>query len=108
MISSGDMISSGQMISIVEFCTLTKVERPLVERWVAAGWLIPPQTAPEPAFAEIDVARARLIRELRADFGVNDEGVDLILHLLDQVYDLRRVMGEVRDELVRRKSDGES
>jgi chaperone modulatory protein CbpM len=97
------MIASGHMISIVEFCAVTKIERPLVERWVAAGWLIPPQTDPEPAFAEIDVARARLICELRGDFGVNDEGVDLILHLLDQVYDLRRVMGEVRDELNRRK-----
>lgn len=99
------MISSGHF-SIVEFCSLTRLDRPLVESWVAAGWLIPPQTEPEPAFAEVDLARARLIRELRTDFGVNDEGVDVILHLLDQVYDLRRAMGEVRDELNRSKSAG--
>src|SRR5262245_13245978 len=101
------MISSGHRFSIVEFCSLSRPDRQPVESGVPAGWLIPPQTDPEPAFAEVDLARARLIRELRADFGVNDEGVDVILHLLDQVYDLRRVMADVRDELNRRKSAGE-
>jgi chaperone modulatory protein CbpM len=94
------------MISIVEFCTVTRLEQPLVETWVAAGWLIPPQTEPEIAFAEIDVARARLISELRHDFGVNDEGVEVILHLLDQVHDLRRAMGQVLEELQRRRGAG--
>ena len=63
------------MISIVEFCVRTRLERPLVETWVRAGWLIPPRTEPEPVFAEIDVARALLIAQLRNDLGVNDEGV---------------------------------
>jgi chaperone modulatory protein CbpM len=80
------------MISMVEFCVLTRLERPVVESWVADGWLLPPQREPEPAFAEIDVARARLIVELRGDFGVNDEGVAVILHLLDQMHDLRRAL----------------
>jgi chaperone modulatory protein CbpM len=83
------------MISLMEFCVRTRLERPVVESWVAAGWLVPPQTEPEPAFADIDVARARLINELRSDMGVNEEGVELVLHLLDQVHDLRRMLGEV-------------
>jgi chaperone modulatory protein CbpM len=90
------------MIPIVEFCVLTRLEPPIVETWVAAGWLIPPQTEPEVAFAEIDVARARLICELRQDFGVNDEGVAVILHLLDQVHDLRRTLGDILAELRKR------
>lgn len=90
------------MIPIVEFCVLTRQERTVIETWVAAGWLLPPQTEPEIAFAEIDVARARLIAELRLDFGVNDEGVAVILHLLDQVHDLRRTLGDVLVELRRR------
>jgi chaperone modulatory protein CbpM len=92
------------MISVVEFCVRTRLERPVVETWVEAGWLIPPQTNPELGFAEIDVARARLISELRGDFGVNDEGVAVILHLLDQVHDLRRTLGEILNELRRRKA----
>jgi chaperone modulatory protein CbpM len=90
------------MIPIVEFCVLTRLERPIVETWIAAGWLIPPQTEPEVAFTEIDVARARLICELRQDFGVNDEGVAVILHLLDQVHDLRRTLGDILAELRKR------
>jgi chaperone modulatory protein CbpM len=92
------------MITIVEFCVRTRLERPQVESWVEVGWLVPPQTEPEIVFAEIDVARARLISDLRQDFGVNDEGVEVILHLLDQVYDLRRVLGETVKELDRRSA----
>jgi chaperone modulatory protein CbpM len=32
-----------------------------------------------------DLARIRLIRDLKEDFGVNDEGMSIILHLLDQL-----------------------
>lgn len=87
------------MISIQEFCTRTRLERPVVETWVQVGWLLPPQAEPELAFAEIDVARARLIAELRNDLGVNDEGVTVALHLLDQVYDLRRTLASVLREM---------
>jgi len=38
---------------------------------------------------EEDVARARLILELRNDFGVNDEAMPIILHLLDELYAVR-------------------
>jgi chaperone modulatory protein CbpM len=90
------------MITIVEFCSRTRLERPVVEAWVRAGWLLPPQAEPELGFADIDVARARLISELRADFGVNDDGIAVVLHLLDQVHDLRRTLAEALKELERR------
>jgi hypothetical protein len=38
------------------------------------------------------VARAQLIRDLKDDLGVNDEGVGVILNLVDQVHGLRRVL----------------
>lgn len=34
---------------------------------------------------EEDLARIRLIRDLKEDFGVNDEGMSIILQLLDQL-----------------------
>jgi chaperone modulatory protein CbpM len=94
------------VISIVEFCVLTRLERPVVETWLEAGWLVPPQSEPEPAFAEIDVARAKLIAELQRDFGVNDEGVTVVLHLLDQVHDLRRTLADVLEEVRRTRGQG--
>lgn len=86
------------MMAVDEFVVKIHIERRIVERWVAAGWLMP-QRDPDLAFSEVDLARARLIRDLKEDFGVNDEGVSLILHLLDQVHGLRRNMRELLEEM---------
>ncbi len=86
------------MIQVDEFLIRIHIERRIVESWIAAGWLIP-QREPELAFSEVDLARAQLIRELKEDFGVNDEGISLILHLLDQVHGLRRSMREVLEQM---------
>jgi chaperone modulatory protein CbpM len=83
------------MISAQEFLLRARLERHSLEAWIDAGWLIPPQTDPELAFSDVDVARAQLIRDLRDDLGVNDEGISVVLHLLDQVHGLRRSMQEV-------------
>jgi chaperone modulatory protein CbpM len=87
------------MIALQEFLVRCRVERQSLETWIAAGWLVPPQTEPEPTFSDVDLARAQLIRDLREDFGVNDEGVTVILHLLDQMHGLRRSMQELLSEL---------
>jgi chaperone modulatory protein CbpM len=43
----------------------------------------------EPEFDEENRRRIRLVCELKRDFGVNDSGIDIILHLLDQIYGMR-------------------
>ena len=87
------------MISIHEFVIRARVEQRSVETWIAAGWLVPPQTKPEPMFSDVDLARAQLIRDLREDLGVNDEGVSVILHLLDQMHGLRSSMRDLLAEV---------
>jgi chaperone modulatory protein CbpM len=87
------------MISIHEFVIRARVEQQSVETWIAAGWLVPPQTEPEPMFSDVDLARAQLIRDLREDLGVNDEGVSVILHLLDQMHGLRSSMRDLLAEM---------
>jgi chaperone modulatory protein CbpM len=86
------------MMPVDEFLVKIHIERRIVESWIAAGWLIP-QRDPELAFSEVDLARAQFIRELKEDFGVNDEGISLILHLLDQVHGLRRSMRELLEQM---------
>ena len=49
------------------------------------------------SFSEIDIARARLIRDLKMDLGVNDEGVGVILNLLDQLHGMRRNLMDLRE-----------
>ena len=87
------------MITVQEFLVRARVEHRSLEAWIAAGWLIPPQTEPERMFNDVDLARAQLIRDLHEDFGVNDEGVSVILHLIDQMHGLRRSMQDLLDEL---------
>ena len=87
------------MITIEEFSVRVRVERQSVQAWVAAGWIVPPQSEPELMFSDVDLARAQLIRDLREDLGVNDEGVSVILHLIDQMHGLRRTMLDLVDEM---------
>ena len=87
------------MIAVAEFLLRCRVERQSLDAWITAGWLVPPQTEPELAFSDVDLARAQLIRDLRDDYGVNDEGVEVILHLLDQMHGMRRGMQELLHEL---------
>jgi len=87
------------MIRIEEFLIRARLERNSLQAWIAAGWLVPPQTEPELMFSDVDLARAQLIRDLREDLGVNDEGVSVILHLLDQMHGLRRTMRDLVDDM---------
>ena len=78
------------------FSDLTQVE---LVHWVEQGWVIPDAegaaaeaTAAEATayvFREIDVARVRLIHDLRRDMDVGEDAVPLVLSLLDQIYELR-------------------
>ena len=63
-----------------------------LEVWIAEEWIIPEMVEDGAAFSDADLARARLIRSLFDDMGVNTEGVSVALHLLDQVHGLRQAM----------------
>jgi len=65
--------------------------------WIEEEWLMPGGSVAEMSFSEIDIARARLIRDLKIDLGVNDEGVGVILNLLDQLHGMRRTLMELRE-----------
>jgi chaperone modulatory protein CbpM len=63
---------------------------PTLHDWVARGWVRADGTTPDEwQFAEIDVARIRLIRDLRLAMAVEEETMPLVLSLLDQVHALR-------------------
>jgi chaperone modulatory protein CbpM len=72
-----------------EFLTNAGLQVQTLELWLDQRWLIPDQASDEMMFSDTDVARACLIRDLKGDFGVNDEGIDVILHLVDQLHGLR-------------------
>jgi chaperone modulatory protein CbpM len=83
------------IISKQEFLVRAQLERETLEAWIEEEWLIPGESADEVTFSDADVARAQLIRDLKNDLGINDEGVGAVLNLVDQVHGLRRVLTEV-------------
>ena len=83
------------IINRLDFLDRAEVDHETLEVWIKEEWLVPHGTATELAFSEADLARAKLIRDLIQDLGVNDEGVGVILNLLDQVHGLRKALGDV-------------
>ncbi len=87
------------MLGSRDFLLRARVDAASLEAWIEAGWLVPERAGPERAFSELDLARAWLIRDLREGMGVNDEGVAVVLALLDQVHGLRRALRRVSSAL---------
>lgn len=83
------------MIETGELLRRARLDHAALDAWVEVGWLLPRYYAQVRGFAEIDVARACLIRDLKQDLGVNDEAVDVILDLIDQVHGLRRTLRDL-------------
>ena len=92
------------IISKQEFLDRAQLDRETLEVWIEEEWLVPSGSAPEVAFSEADVARAELIRDLMQDLGVNDEGVGVILNLLDQMHGLRRALADTLQSVRQRSA----
>src|SRR3954452_16897631 len=101
------------MIATHDFLLRARIDATTLEAWLEAGWLRAPAQGGAEPFADVDLARARLIRDLQQDIGVNAEGIAIILDLVDQVHGLRRTLGELlaaihaRSEVIRRRGAAE-
>lgn len=72
---------------LVRFPDLDRIE---IERWIAQRWVRPdPADGEGWVFEEIDVARVRLIRDLRRTCEVPADVLPMMLSLLDQLYETR-------------------
>jgi chaperone modulatory protein CbpM len=77
------------MMEIQEFIGRSHLDTRTLNAWIEAEWLLPLTSGTTFEFSDADLARARLIQDLKVDFGVNDEGIAIVLHLLDQLHGLR-------------------
>ncbi len=78
-----------------EFVRRADLDVKILEAWVEAGWLLPRHEGDARRFGEIDLARAQLIRDLKHDLGINDEGIPVVLDLVDQIHGLRHALREL-------------
>jgi chaperone modulatory protein CbpM len=82
------------MLTIEQLQVRLHLDAGTLHLWIEEGWLLPRRN-PDLAFSEGDVARAQLILDLKREMGVNDEGIGIILSLVDQMHGLRRVLREL-------------
>lgn len=84
---------------IAQFTDLSAAE---LANWIDAAWV-----QPEPAgasmqewiFHDIDIARVRLIYDLRRHLATPEDLIPMVLALLDQVYELRCSLHDVQSAI---------
>ena len=69
-----------------------RIDRPTLEEYITRQRIRPHRKKTDWHFEEIDIARLQLVCHLTQDIEVNDEGTDVVLSLLDQLYGLRAHM----------------
>ena len=58
-----------------EFLERARLDQRTLSVWIKEEWVIPGGGADAPAFTDMDLARANLIRDLKDKMGVNHEGL---------------------------------
>ena len=71
---------------------IERLDRADLERWIANDWVRPDGAPGQYLFRDIDVARVRLILELREALEITEPALPAVLRLIDQLYALRRSM----------------
>jgi chaperone modulatory protein CbpM len=76
--------SETEVVAEIEGMTVMRLRA-----FVSARCLAPAERAGRLAFAEADLARARLLAELAADFDLDEEAAAVVVSLIDQIHGLR-------------------
>ncbi|WP_320179004.1 chaperone modulator CbpM [Roseovarius pacificus] len=80
-------------MSYDERTVVARVERLTIRElrsWVREGWVRPAQGESGPFFDDLDIARVRLLCELRKDMAISGDTIPVILSLIDRLHKLQR------------------
>lgn len=58
--------------------------------WVREGWVRPREGAAGPVFDDVDLARIRLVCDLRKEMSIPADALPVVLSLIDQLHAARR------------------
>lgn len=79
------MLNERDVVAVV-----ARIELRELRSWVRLGWIKPATGDRGPVYDDLDVARIRLVCDLRKEMSLSADAVPVVLSLLDQVYGLRR------------------
>jgi chaperone modulatory protein CbpM len=78
---------------ITEIIELYQLNEIFIYECIEREWIIPSNTE-ETLLDQEDIARILLIKDLKEEFGVNDESIPIILHLIDQIHSLKSQLSQ--------------
>ena len=81
----------------LEFCERLSIVSSTLTIWIDRQWIIPELTEEDETFHDADLARGLLILDLSQSMGVNQDGIDVIMALVDQVHGLRSKLHALTD-----------
>lgn len=89
-------------MSLDERTVVARIERLSLRElrlWVREGWVRPAQGERGPVFDEIDIARLRLLCDLRKDLALPSDVMPTVLALIDQLHRTRRDLRRLTEAL---------
>lgn len=89
----------------LEFCEHLSISSSTLTIWVERQWIIPEIDEEGDAFHDADLARGLLILDLTETMGVNHDGIDVIMALVDQVHGLRAKLQALTDAIREQDDD---
>lgn len=88
----------------LEYCERLSIVSSTLTIWIDRQWIIPEMTEDDSEFHDADLARGFLILDLTETMGVNHDGIDVIMALVDQVHCLRAKL-QALTEAIREQDD---
>lgn len=81
------MLTEEEVVARVEEVTVRRLRL-----WVRRGWVKPAMGQRGQRFDQLDIARVRLVCQMKDEMQLNDEAIPVVLSLMDQLYGMRRDM----------------
>ena len=82
-----------------------RIDRQTLEDFITREWLRPVHQPTGWHFEEIDIARLQLVCHLTQDIEINDQGMDVVLSLLDQLYGIRAQAQKLNQAIARQSPE---
>lgn len=81
------------------------IDQHVLEDFIARGWVRPVRDETDYVFDDMDVARIRLVCELHIEMKFEFDAVDIILSLMDQLYESRTRVDKILNALKNQPAD---
>ena len=95
-------------MNLDEQSVVAKIERLTLRElrvWIREGWVRPAQGETGPVFDDLDVARIRLLCDLRKDMALPSDALPPVLALIDQLHRVRRELRWLSDAIDEQSDD---